>query len=126
MIGGTQRQRSGSRHRQTVLAILLHDDLRGLRRHEGALVLRATEFLLYRVLLSLVDRATRLPRGATVPEAMRLYRENIALKAQLDALERHLVMLQKGRRKGLARHALASGCAGSSVDGGTGALRRWI
>jgi hypothetical protein len=36
-----------------------------------------------------VDRASRLPRDTTVPEAMRLYRENIALKAQLDALERH-------------------------------------
>jgi hypothetical protein len=35
------------------------------------------------------DRASRLPRDTTVPEAMRLYRENIALKAQLDALERH-------------------------------------
>jgi hypothetical protein len=68
-----------------------------------ALVLRTTEFVFYHVLLSLVDRASRLPRDTTVPEAMRLNRENFALKAQLDALERHLVLLQKGRRKGAAR-----------------------
>jgi hypothetical protein len=57
-----------------------------------ALVLRTTEFFFYHVFLLLVDRAS-LPRDTTVPEAMRLYRENIALKAQLDALERYLVML---------------------------------
>jgi hypothetical protein len=65
-----------------------------------ALVLRTTEFVFYHVLLSLVEPASRLPRDTTIPEAMRLYRENVALKAPLDALERHLVMLQKGRRKG--------------------------
>jgi hypothetical protein len=55
-----------------------------------ALLLRTTEFVFYHLLLSLVDRVSRLPRDTTVPEAMRLYRENIALKAQLDALERRL------------------------------------
>ncbi len=33
-----------------------------------------------------MDRVSRLPRNTTMPEAMRLYRENIALKVQLDAL----------------------------------------
>jgi len=41
-----------------------------------------------------VDRVSRLPRDMTVPEAMRLYRENIALKAQLDALERRLFLME--------------------------------
>jgi hypothetical protein len=41
-------------------------------------------------LLSTVDRVSRLPRNTTVPEAMRLYRENITLKTQLDALEAEL------------------------------------
>jgi hypothetical protein len=45
-----------------------------------------------------VDRVSRLPRDSTIPEAMRLYRENIALKAQLDALERRLLLLE-GRPK---------------------------
>ena len=59
-----------------------------------ALVLRTTEFVFYHLLLSLVDRVSRLPRDTTVPEAMRLYRENIALKAQLDALERRLFLME--------------------------------
>ena len=46
------------------------------------------------VLRTLVDRISRLPRDTTVPEAMRLYRENIALKAQLDALERRLFLME--------------------------------
>jgi hypothetical protein len=31
--------------------------------------------------LAIVDRVSRLPRNTMMPEAMRLYRENIALKA---------------------------------------------
>lgn len=65
-----------------------------------ALLLRTAEFLFYHLLLSVVDRVSRLPRDTTLPEAMRLYRENIALKAQLDALERHLGQLEaKGKGK---------------------------
>lgn len=56
-------------------------------KQAASLTLRAGEFGYYHVLLSAVDRVARLPRNTTVPEAMRLYRENIALKAQLDALE---------------------------------------
>ncbi len=61
----------------------------------AALTLRAVEFSYYHVLLSTVDRVSRLPRNTTVPEAMRLYRENIALKAQLDALEAELAQRTK-------------------------------
>lgn len=61
----------------------------------ASLTLRAAEFGYYHVLLSAVDRVSRLPRNTTVPEAMRLYRENIALKAQLDALEAELAQRTK-------------------------------
>lgn len=56
----------------------------------ASLTLRAVEFGYYHLLLSTVDRVSRLPRNTTMPEAARLYRENIALKAQLDALEAEL------------------------------------
>ena len=61
-----------------------------------SLALRSAEFLFFHLLLSLVDRVSRLPRASVVPDAVRLYRENIALKAQLDALERRL-LVSKGR-----------------------------
>jgi transposase len=56
----------------------------------ASLTLRAVEFGFYRLLLTTVDRVSRLPRNTTMPEAARLYRENIALKAQLDALAAEL------------------------------------
>jgi hypothetical protein len=49
-----------------------------------SLLLRSLEFGFYHCLLSAVDRVSRLPRNTTMPEAARLYRENIALKAQLE------------------------------------------
>ena len=52
-----------------------------------SLVLRSAEFLFYQGLLAVVDRVSRLPRDTDLPDAMRLYRENIALEAQLDALQ---------------------------------------
>jgi len=58
----------------------------GRSRVVFAFALRTAEFHFYHLLLAGVDRVSRLPRGATDPEAMRLYRQNIALKAQLDAL----------------------------------------
>ena len=60
-----------------------------------ALLVRTAEFLFYHLLLSIVDRVSRLPRNTMMPEAMRLYRENIALKAQLDALGAHLSRMEK-------------------------------
>jgi len=59
-------------------------------KNAASLTRRAVEFGFYHVLLSTLDRVSRLPRNTTMPEAARLYRENIALKAQLDALEAEL------------------------------------
>jgi hypothetical protein len=63
-----------------------------------SLAIRTAEFVFYHLLLSLVDHVSGLPRDMMVPEAMRLYRENIALKAQLEALERHLVRVETKRK----------------------------
>ncbi|HEX7507273.1 MAG TPA: hypothetical protein VF550_10915, partial [Polyangia bacterium] len=60
-----------------------------------ALLVRTAEFLFYHLLLLIVDRVSRLPRNTMMPEAMRLYRENIALKAELDALGARLSRLEK-------------------------------
>lgn len=74
-----------------------------------ALALRTVEFLFYHLLLSLVDRVSRLPRdSSTMPEVMRLYRENVGLKAQIEALERHILFLEgkkKPQRVGLGLRA---------------------
>jgi transposase InsO family protein len=64
-----------------------------------SLAIRTAEFVFYHLLLSLVDHVSGLPRDMMVPEAMRLYRENIALKAQLEALERHLVRVETKRKR---------------------------
>jgi hypothetical protein len=48
-----------------------------------------------------------------VPEAMRLYRENIALKAQLEALERHLV--RESKRKRVSPGSGRRSCSRTSV-----------
>ena len=61
----------------------------------ASLTLRAVEFGFYHLLLTTVDRVSRLPRNTTMPEAARLYRENIALKAQLDALESELARVSR-------------------------------
>ena len=56
------------------------------QRHRKALakfLLRALEFAFYRLLICLVDRLSRLPRDSCPPDAMRLYRENLALKVLL-------------------------------------------
>ena len=60
-----------------------------------SLLLRTAEFLFYHLLLAGVDRVSRLPRDTTIPEAMRLYRENIALKAQLDLLSQRLALYER-------------------------------
>ncbi len=62
-----------------------------------SLAIRTAEFVFYHLLLTFVDRVSGLPRDMTVPEAMRTYRENIALKAQLEALERVRVETKRKR-----------------------------
>jgi transposase len=41
-----------------------------------------------------VDRLSRLPRDSVPPDVMRLYRENLALKVQVDALAAELVRVR--------------------------------
>lgn len=60
-----------------------------------SLVFRTFEFLFYHLLISFVDRVSRLPRNSTPPDVMRLYRENLALKVQNGAL-----LLELNREKG--------------------------
>ena len=51
-----------------------------------SLVFRTAQFTAYHLLVSAVDRISRLPRNSNPPEVMRLLRENIALKAQVRTL----------------------------------------
>ena len=62
-----------------------------------SLVFRTTQFIAYHLLISTVDRISRLPRNSNPPEVMRLLRENIALKAQVRALVLEL-KAEKGSR----------------------------
>ena len=50
------------------------------------LILRTLELTFYHLLIYFVDRLSRLPRASVPRDAMRLYRENLALKVQLDAV----------------------------------------
>ena len=51
-----------------------------------SLIFRIFQFFIYHLLISVIDRISRLPRGSNPPEVMRILRENIALKAQVRAL----------------------------------------
>ena len=50
------------------------------------LAIKTAQFLVYHALISVTDRASRLPRSGVQPEVARLLRENLALKAQIRAL----------------------------------------
>jgi len=50
-----------------------------------SLIIKTTQFLVYHLLIVVVDRVSRLPRSGVQPEVERLLREN-ALKAQVRAL----------------------------------------
>lgn len=63
-----------------------------------SLLVRSAEFCFYAVLLRFVDWASALPRE-TEPDAMRLYRENLALKAQLHALQIHVATMNHAAQK---------------------------
>jgi len=60
-------------------------------------LLRALEFAFYHLLICLVDRLSRLPCDSCPPDAVRLYRENLALKVQLDALAAEVTRV-RGKR----------------------------
>ena len=51
-----------------------------------SLIIKNTQFLVYHLLIVVVDRVSRLPRSGVQPEVERLLRENLALKAQVRAL----------------------------------------
>ena len=51
-----------------------------------AFISQTTQFLVFHVLIRVVDRVSRLPRSGVQPEVERLLRENLALKAQVRAL----------------------------------------
>jgi hypothetical protein len=50
------------------------------------LILRTLEFAFCHLLICVVDRLSRLARSRIRSDAMRLYRKNLALKVQVDAL----------------------------------------
>ena len=70
-------------------------------------LLRTLEFTVYHLLICLVDRLSRLPRNSCPPDAMRLYRENLALKMQLDALAAE-VTRTRGKRARLSLRTRAA------------------
>ena len=51
-----------------------------------SLIIKTTQFLVYHLLIVVVDRVSRLPRSGVQPEVERLLRENLGLKAQVHAL----------------------------------------
>ena len=71
----------------------------------------------YRLLICLVDRLSRLPRDSCPPDAMRLYRENLALKAQLDALAAEVTRV-RGKRTLVSLRTRASQVWAHLLTGG--------
>ena len=67
------------------------------------LILRTVEFVFYHLLICFVDRLSRLPRTSVPPAAMRLSRENLALKVQLDALVTETTRLRGKRARASLR-----------------------
>ena len=76
-----------------------------------SLAFRTFEFLVYHLLIVVVDRVSRLLRGSNPPEVMRLYRENLALKAQNGAL-----LLELGAARGERRGELQGASCAQGVD----------
>jgi len=70
-------------------------------------LLRTLEFAFYHLLICFVDRLSRLPRDSCPPDAMRLYRENLALKVQLDALAAEVTRV-RGKRAHVSLRTRAS------------------
>ena len=67
------------------------------------LILRTLELTFYQLLICFVDRLSRLLRTSVPPDAMRLYRENLALKVQLDALTAETTRLRGKRARASLR-----------------------
>ena len=72
-----------------------------------SVVFHAMEFLAYHIIISFVDRVSRLPRNSTPPEMMRILRENIALKSQVRALVLELKAV-KGKKPDVSMRTRAA------------------
>ena len=55
-----------------------------------SLIARAVEFTAYHLVINAVDKISKLPRNSQPSEMERLYRENIGLKAQLEAAKKEI------------------------------------
>jgi len=64
-----------------------------------ALIAHTIQFLVFHLLIRVVDRVSRLPRSGMQPEVERLLRENLALKAQVRTLVLELKSERGGRPK---------------------------
>jgi transposase len=77
-------------HRFRLVISTRYTDTSGVAKKETssllALIGRTIEFLVYHLLVHVVDRVSRLPRSGVQPEVERILRENLALKAQVRAL----------------------------------------
>ena len=70
------------------------------QRYRWAVVkflLRTLEFAFYDLLICFVDHLSGLPPDSCPPDAVRLYRENLALKVRLDALAAEVARV-RGKR----------------------------
>ena len=61
------------------------------------LIARTIQFAVFHTLVTTVDRINRLPRKSDSPEVMRILRENLALKAQIEVLKQE-IKRTKGKR----------------------------
>ena len=55
-----------------------------------SLIKRSLEFTAYHLVIKAVDKISKLPRNSQPSDLERLYRENLALKAQLEAVKREI------------------------------------
>ena len=62
-----------------------------------SLIARAIEFTTYSLVIKAVDKISKLPRNSQPSDLERLYRENLALKAQLETVKRE-IKIKIGKR----------------------------
>ena len=85
----------------------------------------ALEFLAYHLIISVVDRVSRLPRNSTPPEMMRLLRENVALKSQVRALVLELKAVN-GKKPRVSRRTRAAQVLAYLLTRGDKSFTRYI
>jgi transposase len=97
----------------------------GYRWTVAKFLLRTLEFVFYHLLISFVDRLSRLPRHSCPPDAMRLYRENLALKVQLDTLTAEVTRV-RGKRARVSLRTRASQVWAYLVTRGNAPFRKHL